>query len=272
MVKTGGKVGFIGAGNMASALIKGIIKSELYSPGMMKASDTDPDKIIKLYEDYGVEGISSNGDLVKLCDIIILSVKPQVINEVLEDIKDNTRNDHVIISIAAGIKIDTIQAFLGKNVPVIRVMPNTPALVQKGVSAIAAGENVSNDQVDIALEIFSAVGTAFSVEEDLMDGVTALSGSGPGFVFKLMECFLEAAKRQGFESDTALKMVTRIFMGSAMLAENSDLPLSELRKMVTSPGGTTEAGLKYLETNEIEKIINGTIVAAKERSVELGKK
>ncbi|MFC1838692.1 pyrroline-5-carboxylate reductase [Thermodesulfobacteriota bacterium] len=272
MSTTGEKVGFIGAGNMATALVKGIISSDLYTPEMIKVSDVDTDKIKNIYQDYSVEGMHSNRDLVKSCNIIILSVKPQVINDVLEDIKDEISNDHIVISIAAGIKIAAIQSSLGKEVPVIRVMPNTPALVQKGVSAVSAGKSVSDDQIAVALDIFNSVGTAFSVQEEMMDAVTALSGSGPGFIFRIMECFVEAAEIQGFDSDTALEMITRTFLGSAILAEKSGHSLSNLRKMVTSPGGTTEAGLKYLESNKIEKIINGTIKIAKKRSVELGKK
>jgi len=272
MSTTDNKVGFIGAGNMATALIKGIINSELYTPDLINASDADPDKMERMHENYRVNVSSSNKDLVKSCSIIILSVKPQVINDVLEDIKDEIRDDHIVISIAAGIKIETIQSYLGNKVPVIRVMPNTPALIQKGVSAVAAGKNVTHDQIDIALGIFKAVGIAFNVEESMMDAITALSGSGPGFVFKIMECFVEAAEKQGFNPETALLMIIQTFVGSSMLAENSDLSLSDLRKMVTSPGGTTEAGLNYINTNKIEEIINGTIETAKERSVELGKK
>jgi pyrroline-5-carboxylate reductase len=271
MSTAGKKIGFIGAGNMATALIKGIISSNLYSPEKIKTSDTDTDKIKKIHQDYSVDGMPSNRDLVKSCNIIILSVKPQVINDVFEDIKDEISKDHIVISIAAGIKTAAIRSALGKDVPVIRVMPNTPALVQKGVSAITAGNNVTDNQAAIALDIFNSVGTAFSVEEEMMDAVTALSASGPGFIFKIMECFVEAAERQGFDSDTALKMITQTFLGSAILADKSDLSLSDLRRMVTSPGGTTEAGLKYMDTNKIEEIVNGTIETAKTRSIELGK-
>ncbi len=266
------RIGFIGAGNMATALIKGTISSGLYAPGMIKASDTDPDKIKRIHEEYDVDGVHSNKNLVELCDVIVLSVKPQVINNVLNDIRDKINKNHIVISIAAGIKISTIQSIIGIEVPVIRVMPNTPALIQRGVSALAAGKNVSNEQMDIAHDIFNAVGASFSVEEEMMDAVTAISGSGPGFIFKIMECFVEAAERQGFDSETALLMIKNTFLGSAMLAENSNNSLSDLRKMVTSPGGTTEAGLKYLDENRIEEIISGTIETATERSVELGKK
>lgn len=264
------KVGFIGAGNMATALIKGIISSGLYSPDMIKAYDNDPGKLKSIYGTYNVEGMQSNSELVNACNIIILAVKPQVMNAVLEEIKNEVTRDHIVISIAAGIKIETIQSFFGKGVPVIRVMPNTPALIQKGVSAVAAGESVSSDQMNIALEIVRAVGIAFTVDEAMMDAVTAVSGSGPGFVFKIMECFVEATEKQGFDKETAVKMVIQTFLGASMLAESSDLSLSELRKMVTSPGGTTEAGLKYLESNKAGELIDGTIVSAKDKSVELG--
>ena len=265
------RVGFIGAGNMATALIKGIIGSGLYSPDMLNVYDNDPDKLKTMYKTYHVEGVLSNKELVKACDIIILAVKPQVINAVLEEIRGEVTKDHVVISIAAGIKIGSIQD-LGKDVPVIRVMPNTPALIQRGVSAVAAGEAVTPEQMNIALEILKAVGIAFTVDEAMMDAVTAVSGSGPGFIFRIMEYFIEAAENQGFNKDTATKMVVQTFLGASMLAESSELPLSELKKMVTSPGGTTEAGLKYIDTNKLGDLIDGTIETAKERSIELGRK
>ncbi len=269
---TAKKAGFIGAGNMATALMKGIIGSGLYSPDMINAYDNDPEKLNAIYKAYHVDSVPSNKELVKACNIIILAVKPQVMNAVLEEIKREVTKDHVVISIAAGIKIDTIQEFLGKDVPVIRVMPNTPALIQRGVSAVAAGKAVTSEQINIALEILRAVGIAFTVDEAMMDAVTAVSGSGPGFIFRIMECFVEATENQGFDKDTATRMVVQTFLGASMLAESSELPLSGLRKMVTSPGGTTEAGLKYLDTNKIREITGGTIEAARARSVELGKK
>jgi pyrroline-5-carboxylate reductase len=266
----GNKAGFIGAGNMATALIKGIIRSGLYNPQMINVYDTDPEKLKAIYAEYSVNFTQSNSELVKSSNIIILAVKPQVMNAVLEEIKNDVTKDHIVISIAAGIKIETLQSFLGEDVPVIMVMPNTPALIQRGVSFAAAGEAVTAAHMNIALEIIKAVGIAFIVDEVMMDAVTAVSGSGPGFVFKLMESFVDATERQGFDKDTATKMVINTFLGASMLAENSDLSLSDLRKMVTSPGGTTEAGLKFLNTNKVDELIDGTIETAKARSIELG--
>ncbi len=266
------KVGFIGAGNMATALIKGIVDSALYPAEKIGAFDLDKDKLASINTAYNVKGAESNKELVKDCSTIVLAVKPQVMSAVLEDIKGTVTPGHVVISIAAGIKIAAIQSVLGEDIPVIRVMPNTPALIQKGVSALAAGSTVTDDQMKIALDILKAVGTTFTVEESMIDAVTAVSGSGPGFAFKIMECFVEAAEKQGFDRKTATQMVIGTFLGASMLAESSDLSLADLRIMVTSPGGTTEAGLNYMNDNRIAEIIDGTIAAAKDKSVELGKK
>lgn len=257
---------------MASALIKGIIASSLFNHDMIKASDSNPEKIRALSNSYKVEGILSNRELCNACNIIVLSIKPQVMAMVLEEIKGAINKNHLVISIAAGIRINAIETILGADVPVIRVMPNTPALVQMGVSAIAAGGAVNVDHLNIALDILKAVGNVFTVDEAMMDAVTAVSGSGPGFVFRLMECIVEAAQKQGFDQETAKNMVINTFLGAAMLAQKTATPLSELRKMVTSPGGTTEAGLKYMDENKIGDILEGMIEAAKKRSVELGKK
>ncbi len=178
----------------------------------------------------------------------------------------------MVISIAAGIRINAIESILGADVPVIRVMPNTPALVQMGVSAIAAGRAVTPEHMNIATDILKAVGIAFTVDEAMMDAVTALSGSGPGFIFRLMESFVAAAQKQGFEHETAKDMVINTFLGAATLAQKTGMPLAELIKIVTSPGGTTEAGLKYMDENKIGEVLEGTVEAAKMRSVELGKK
>ncbi len=265
-------IGFIGAGNMASALIKGVISSGLYRHNKIKASDSDPEKIRALSNSYKVEGILSNRELCNISNIIVLSIKPQVMSMVLEEIKGAINKNHLVISIAAGIRINTIESILGADVPVIRVMPNTPAIVQMGVSAIAAGRAITPEHMNIAIDILKAVGIAFTVDEAMMDAVTAVSGSGPGFIFRLMECFVTAAQKQGFTPETARDMVINTFLGAATLAQKTGTPLSDLRKMVTSPGGTTAAGLKYMDENKIGDILDGTVEAAKKRSIELGKK
>jgi len=264
-------IGFIGAGNMASALIKGLITSGLYNSDQIKASDNNREKVVAVSEQYGVEAFCANAELVRSSQIVVLAVKPQVLRGVLKEIKEVINEKQLVISIAAGINIKMIASVLGNDMPVIRVMPNTPALIQQGLSALAAGEKVSQEQMDQSVKIFQAVGEAVTVPEKMMDAVTAVSGSGPGFVFRIMEGFVKAAEGLGFDNSTALKLVTRTFIGSALLAEQSEDSLERLREMVTSPGGTTSAGLDYFNDNGLEKVITGGITAACNRSMELGK-
>ncbi len=264
-------IGFIGAGNMATALIKGLINSGIYSPEQINAFDADIEKIQKISNLHGIRGVSSNIELVKNSDIILLAVKPQVMEDVLNEIKGAVTDSHLVISIAAGIKIKKIKDFLGGNIPVIRVMPNTPALIQKGMSALAFSHDSTPDQMALADKIFDSVGRSVRVEEKVIDAVTALSGSGPGFIFRIMECFAEAAEMQGFDKKDAVMLTVQTFLGSASLAAESELNLSQLREMVTSPGGTTQAGLAFLDKSGISDIIKGAVEAARKRSVELGK-
>jgi pyrroline-5-carboxylate reductase len=236
------------------------------------ASDSDASKIKTISETFGIKGSANNQALVHDCTIVVIAVKPQVIREVLEEIKEDIRDDHLVISIAAGIPIKMIQASIGPGIPVIRVMPNTPALIQKGISALAPGKKVTTEQMDTAKVIFDAVGETVIIQEDLMDAVTALSGSGPGFLFRIMECFVEAGERLGFDKEISKRLVVQTFIGATQLAGESEKTLSELREMVTSPGGTTEAGLAVFEDKDLGSLIQEVLEAAHRRGVELGKK
>ncbi len=267
-----GKIGFIGAGNMATAMVKGLTGSGLYTPDRLLASDSDESKVKTISESFGLKGGTNNRALVRDCAIIVLAVKPQVIRAVLEEIKEDIRGDHLVISIAAGIPLKMIHAIIGPSIPVIRVMPNTPALIQKGISALAPGETATREHVETTRVIFDAVGETVIVQEEMMDAVTALSGSGPGFLFKIMECFVEAGERLGFDQEIARRLVVQTFLGATHLAEESGKALSTLREMVTSPGGTTEAGLALFERKGIETIIREVVEAAHKKGVELGKK
>ena len=271
MVKRKGKIGFVGAGNMANALIKGIKNSGLYPSDQILASDNDAGKLKEISDKFAIGTYSSNRELIDHCGIIVLAVKPQVIRGVLGEAKEGLGEEHLVISIAAGIPIKMIQSIIGDSVPVIRVMPNTPALIQKGMSALAAGRNVTPDHLSLARDIFEAVGKTVILDEAMMDAVTALSGSGPGYVFRIMECFVEAGEKLGFDRKTSLLLIIQTFLGAAHLAEGSDLSLADLRKMVTSPGGTTEAALAYLEEKGLMDVIQGSVKAAFDRSIELGK-
>ena len=265
------KIGFIGAGNMATALVRGLINSGLYNSKQLIASDKDLEKLKKISEQFGLKGHPSNRDLVMECQVIVLAVKPQSIREVLEEVKGEIGDDHLIISIAAGIPLKMIKSIINRDIPLIRVMPNTPALIQKGMSALAAGKLATPEHMEIARGVFEAVGETVIVSEDMMDAVTAISGSGPGYVFKIMECFADAGERLGFDRETSLKLVVQTVLGAAYLAGESEKSLSQLREMVASPGGTTAAGLAVFEEKGLEGIIQETVKAAWRRGVELGK-
>jgi pyrroline-5-carboxylate reductase len=262
--------GFIGAGNMATALIKGLLQSGLCVSDQLSAADVSPVALKKMADTFGIK-TCSNRQLVGQCNIMVLSVKPQNIKEVIDEIKGDVTADHLLISIAAGIPLKMIHSILGHDVPMIRVMPNTPALVQKGVSALAGGPLVNNGHMAVARSIFGAVGETVEVSEDMMDAITALSGSGPGYVFRIMECMLSAGENIGLDKDTAIGLVIQTFLGAAHLAKESELSLSRLREMVTSPGGTTAAGLSVFERMGLEEMTKKAVMAAYERSLELGK-
>ena len=264
-------LGFIGAGNMATALIKGLVSSGLYDSEHVNISDVDEGKVRQISDQFGVRGFQDNKALVRQCDIVLLCVKPQNMREVLEDIREEVRGDHLVISIAAGIPLKMIFGVLGREVPAVRVMPNTPALIQRGMSALAPGGLVSSEQMDRARAIFDAVGETVIVEERMMDAVTAISGSGPGYLFRIMECFVEAGTEVGFDEETSLLLVVQTVLGAARLAKESDKSLTQLREMVTSPGGTTAAGLGVFDSRGLEGNIREVVKAARDRGVELGK-
>lgn len=266
------KLGFIGAGNMATALIKGILESRVLERGELMASDRSEEALKRMSEGFGIITHPSNLVVASRCPVLVLAVKPQQMGEAVADIREAVTERHLIISIAAGIPLARIEQVLGRKVPMIRAMPNTPALVQKGVSALAPGNLATPEHMNRARTIFGAVGETVVVTEEEMDAVTALSGSGPGYLFRFMESMVAAGVAVGLAEDTARRLVLQTFLGSAYLAKESPDSLSELRRKVTSPGGTTEAGLAVLESRGLEEMIQATVNAAWLRSRELGKR
>jgi len=256
---------------MAKALIKGLLTAGLYDPAGIKAADKLTPAIEAVGAEFGIETFAHNRDLVKQCAILVMAVKPQNIMEVLEEIGPEANERQLIISIAAGIPIATFQKSLGERMPVVRVMPNTPALIQRGISALCVGERVTPEQLSQAEKIFAAVGETLIVPEEMMDAITALSASGPGFIFKIMEDFVGGAIDLGFDRETAVKLVKQTFLGSAHLAAESEKTLAELREMVTSPGGTTAAGLAVFDERDSAQMLQMVLRAAQGRSVELGR-
>ncbi len=261
-------IGSIGGGNMAEAIIRGIIKAKIYRPERIFVSDIRRDRLEFLREKYKVIALENNTKLADAAATIVLSVKPQNMTDVLQEIKDAVNPKKLIISIAAGIRLSSIAAVLGE-VPVVRVMPNTPALIGEGAAALCANEK-AKPMLDRAKSIFESVGLAVVVDnEDLIDAVTAVSGSGPAYYFLLMEEMIEAATMLGLDRSLAKDLVLQTAKGAGLLAveadKNNENP-AVLRRKVTSPGGTTEAALNVFAANKFSRMVADALKAAAERS------
>jgi pyrroline-5-carboxylate reductase len=265
------KIGFIGAGNMAEAIIKGVIDAKIYKSKDIIISDVRAGRVKSVCKKYKVKSASDNCKLAKSVNILVLSVKPQNMQDVLKEIKKTIGKNLLIVSIAAGITTKRIQKVLG-NIPVVRVMPNTPALIGQGAAAIYATKN-AKAKVKSILRIFSAVGLAVEVsDEKLIDAVTAVSGSGPAYFFLLMEAMIKTAQKLGLKKELAEILVLQTAKGAGLLAAeafvNGQTP-DILRKNVTSPGGTTEAAMKVFAKRNFEKMILIALWAAANRSKQL---
>ena len=266
-------IGFIGSGNMAEALIKGVITARLYEPENIFVSDIRQERLDFLAKEYQVQPLDKNADLAAKVDILVLSVKPQNMTEALESIKNDIRQETLVISIAAGIRTAKIAAALG-DIAIVRVMPNTPALIGEGASALFANDK-AKPMLQKAESIFSAVGKAVVVDdEDLLDAVTAVSGSGPAYYFFLMEEMIKAACQLGLPKNVAKDLVLQTAKGAGLLAVEADKKgesPAELRRKVTSPGGTTEAALKVFAEGKLGPLIAAAIKKAHHRSQQLSK-
>jgi pyrroline-5-carboxylate reductase len=269
--KSMGTIGFIGSGNMAEAMIKGIIAAGLYKPANILISDIRPERLKQLAKKYKVKPTKDNGELADKAGIVVLSVKPQNMTDALESIKGAVGNKKLVISIAAGVKVSRIAKILG-NVAIVRAMPNTPALIGEGASALFANAK-AKPKLKKAKSIFSAVGKTVVVSnEGLIDAVTAVSGSGPAYYFLLMEEMIKAAVKLGLPEDAAKDLVLQTAKGAGMLAtiadRNGESP-AKLRQKVTSPGGTTEAALKELAKGKFGTLVASAVKKARDRSREL---
>jgi pyrroline-5-carboxylate reductase len=263
-------IAFIGAGNMGSSLIGGLIRNG-HSPQSIIATDANKEKLDELVSKFGIRTTTDNVEAASAADAIIFAIKPQIFKEVATPLAQAvTTKKPLIISIAAGIRIEHMQKWLGDNAAVVRCMPNTPALIGIGATALYANKHVSKDQHKLADDIMRAVGIAVWVqEESLLDTVTALSGSGPAYFFLVMEAMQEGAESLGLDKETARLLIQQTALGAASMAIENDISLAQLRKNVTSPGGTTEKGVSVLEKNKLKDIFKQTLIAAKQRSEEL---
>jgi len=266
----GKRVGFIGGGNMGEALIRGLIGANLVKPDLITATDVRADRTRELAEQFGITAHSDNTRCVRDADVVILAVKPQIMGDVLRDIASAVEPRHLLISIAAGVATATIRAALGKDARIIRVMPNTPALVLQGAAAVAKGKGLERDDLATAQEIFGAVGRVVVLDEELMDAVTGLSGSGPAYVAIVIESLADVGVKMGLDRATAMTLATQTVLGAAHLLLETGLHPGALKDMVTSPGGTTIEGLHELEKGKVRGALINAVRAATEKSKKLG--
>jgi len=264
-------IGFVGAGNMAEAILQGVIAARLFMPTQVFVSDVRPERLQVLNNRYGVTPVPRNQDLVKNADIVVLAVKPYQLTEALADLSGHLRAAAVVVSVIAGKRVSDITDILG-DIPVVRVMPNTPALLNEGASALFANGKAL-DLLPQITKVFACVGQALEVDqESMIDAVTAVSGSGPAYYYLLMESMIQAGIKLGLNPETAKILVLQTAKGAASLALEADKQEespADLTKKVATPGGTTEAALTVFKKGKFGHLVEQALTRARDRSQEL---
>ena len=261
------RLGFIGTGNMASAIMGGIIKKGLLKPEEILGSDIMEAGRQRVHDTYGIKVTDSNIEVVDNTDVFILSVKPQYYASTIEEIKDHVREDQIVITIAPGKTLAWLKEQFGKDVKIVRTMPNTPAMVTEGMTAACANEFVTDDDMNMALELLGAFGKVEVVAENLMDVVVSVSGSSPAYVFMFIEAMADAAVADGMPRAQAYKFAAQAVLGSAKMVLETGKHPGELKDMVCSPGGTTIEAVRVLE----EKGLRSSVIEAMKRCAEVSK-
>ncbi|MDI1275934.1 pyrroline-5-carboxylate reductase [Methylobacter sp.] len=266
------KIGFIGGGNMASSLISGLIASG-HAPEQIWVSDISPDTLTALKNQLNVNTSVDNDDIINAVDVVVLAVKPQTLSAVAQSIAAQIQQKKsLVVSIAAGINQNSLSRWLGADTAIVRCMPNTPALVLTGATALHANDKVTGEQRDLAENILRSVGIALWVEDEAeLDAVTAVSGSGPAYYFLLMEAMEKAALELGLTQETARLLVQQTALGAAKIALESTESPEQLRKRVTSPGGTTQRAIETFEQGGFTELVSKALHAARDRSIEMSK-
>ncbi|MEW6515695.1 MAG: pyrroline-5-carboxylate reductase [candidate division FCPU426 bacterium] len=260
-------IGFVGAGNMAEALIRGLLSTRSCRVEQLAASDVNEIRLAYMTKNYKVTGCAHNRELAGACDILVLAVKPQQIREVLADLSSSLRPErHILVSIAAGITTTYIEKAAAAPVKVVRAMPNTPARLLAGATAFCLGQYAGEAESLLAHMLFDAVGLTFRVEEDLLNTVTAVSGSGPAYVFKFCEMLIRAGVDMGLPSADAEQLAIQTIWGAAKMLKETQEPPAALRAAVTSPGGTTQAALEHLAASDFETVFLQALAAARNRA------
>jgi len=265
------KIAVIGAGNMGGALISGMLSKPWARAGNFIISDIDKSKLKKLSKELKISVTDNNRKAVSGADIIILAVKPQIMDLVLEEINTALNKNQILISIAAGITISRIHSLVGKNMPIIRAMPNISALVAESATAICAGKYATKKDIKKAVEIMESIGTVVEVREMLMDAVTGLSGTGPMYIFLLVEGMSDAGVKVGLSRDVSNSLSVQTVLGAAKIMQETGWHPGRLKDLVTSPGGTAISALHSLERNGMKAMLIDAVETATKRSIELGK-
>ena len=262
-------IGFIGAGNMAYALINGLLNNG-YDSKNIKVSDPNDELLQKREAELNITTFANNSSLVEACDIIVFAVKPQVLSEVCLELREKIKPKHLFISIVAGIRVNDINRWLGGKYSLVRTMPNTPALMQHGVTGLFPNELVSDEQKALVTTMLSSVGDCFWVnEEKLIDAITAISGSGPAYFFLLMQSMTQAGMALGLDEKTAKELSVQTAFGASLMATKSGKDPKTLRTNVTSPNGTTQAAIESFQDQNFEGIVASATRAAFDRAREL---
>lgn len=266
------KIGFIGGGNMASSLISGLIASG-HSPEQIWVSDVNPETLTALAERLHVNTSANNDDVINAVDVVVFAVKPQILATVAQQAAPLIQQKRsLVVSIAAGINQNSLSRWLGAETPIVRCMPNTPALVLTGATALHANDRVTSEQCDLAENILRSVGIALWVaHEDELDAVTAVSGSGPAYYFLLMEAMEKAALAMGLSESMSRLLIQQTALGAAKIALESTESPEQLRNRVTSPGGTTQQAIETFEQGGFVELVDKALHAARDRSVAMSK-
>lgn len=263
-------IAFLGTGNMAEAILKGLLRAGTARPEGIIATGRRTERLEELKRNYGVRTTTDNLAAAREAEIIVLSVKPQAMDKLVMQVAPALDHRKLIISVAAGVPIAALERRLGAGARIIRTMPNTPSLVGAGACALSRGEHASEEDLAVASRIFQSVGTTTVVDENLLDAVTGLSGSGPAYVFLVIEALSDAGVKVGLPRYTALKLAAQTVLGSAQLLIETNAHPGQLKDQVTSPGGTAIAGLHTLEAGGLRTTLINAVEAATRRAKELG--
>jgi pyrroline-5-carboxylate reductase len=265
------RIGFIGGGKMGEALVKGVLRAKLSSAGKIIVSDVDKKRCQILEKETGIKTTQENKKVTSGSDIIILAIKPNVMGDILEELKNDIAPKHLVVSIAAGIPLSFIESFLNKGCRAIRVMPNTPCLVGETAAGYALGKNATQDDGKLVGQILNAVGKSFLLEEKHLDAVTGLSGSGPAFIYMVIEALTDGGVKMGLPREVSTRLAAQTAFGAAKMVLESGMHIGELKDFVTSPGGTTIEGLHALEKGGIRNALINAVEAATKKSKRLGR-